>query len=104
MRERTIMLSVRVLPQEATLIRHAALAAGVSVSAWLRAAALREDPRIARLNGLHAELRRQGGLLKHLSAQGALSAQATAQALADWQRAVRSIAQEIAHAGQGLRP
>ena len=36
---------------------------------------------------VHAELRRQGGLLKHLAAQGQLGRSAPEQALADWRAA-----------------
>ncbi|MDE2175826.1 MAG: mobilization protein [Betaproteobacteria bacterium] len=103
MRERSAMLTLRVTPEEAMLIRHLADAALLTVSAYLRTKALGGDVYLPRLQSLQAELRRQGGLLKHLSAQGALSAQPTAQALADWQRAVRSI-EEMAHARQGHRP
>lgn len=103
MRERTCVLTLRVTPQEAALIRQAADAALMTVSAYLRAVALRDDAGVRRLQSLQAELRRQGGLLKLLSNQGVLAAQDSAQALADWRRALRRI-EDSAHARQGHRP
>ena len=103
MRERTVHLALRATREEATLIRHLADAALLSVSGYLRATALHGDVCLPRLRSLQAELRRQGGLLKHLTAQGALPPAAAAQALADWRTALQRIS-EVSGAGQGLRP
>ncbi|CDW95175.1 MULTISPECIES: mobilization protein [unclassified Thiomonas] len=104
MRERTTHLTLRATPAEAALIRHLANAALLTTSAYLRTMALRGDARVARLQTLHAELRRQGGLLKHLAAQGQLGRSAPEQALADWRAAVRRVCEEMDHARQGHRP
>jgi hypothetical protein len=93
MRERTVHLALRATPVEAALIRHAADAAMLTTSSYLRTLALRGDVRVARLQALHAELRRQGGLLKHLAARGLLDRHATEQALALWREAVQQIAE-----------
>ena len=93
MRERTVHLALRATPAEAALIRHAAEAAMLSTSSYLRTLALGGDGRALRLQSLQAELRRQGGLLKHLAARGALDHRATEQALALWREAVGQIAE-----------
>ncbi len=64
-RQRTVVLPLRLRPDEAALIRQKAEASGVSVSAFLRAAALGKPVRSAAHLIVVNELRRLGGLLKH---------------------------------------
>ena len=92
MRERTVHLALRATPAEAALIRHMADAAMLTTSAYLRTIALRGDTRVARLQTLQAELRRQGGLLKHLAAHGQLDRSAVEQALTQWRATIQHIA------------
>ncbi len=99
MRERTVHLALRATPAEAALIRHMADAAMLTTSAYLRTIALRGDTRVARLQTLQAELRRQGGLLKHLAARGQLDRSAVELALTQWRATIQRIA-EVADACQ----
>ena len=55
MRERTVHLALRATPAEAALIRHAAEAAMLSTSSYLRTLALGGDGRVMRLQSLQAE-------------------------------------------------
>jgi uncharacterized protein (DUF1778 family) len=64
-RQRTVVLPLRLRPDEAALIRQKAEASSVSVSAFLRAAALGKPLRAKDDVVLAKEVRRLGGLLKH---------------------------------------
>lgn len=63
-RQRTICWSVRLLPDEAALIRERAIDSGVPMSEFLRTAALGRKTRRTVDSQVINELRRMGGLLK----------------------------------------
>lgn len=65
-RNRTVNLKVRCLPAEGDAIRDRALSAGVSVSEFMRCAALGRKIRKPADIQLVNELRKLGGLQKHL--------------------------------------
>ncbi|HBN7839066.1 ribbon-helix-helix protein, CopG family [Pseudomonas aeruginosa] len=65
-RKRTVNLKVRCLPEEADEIKDKAIDAGVSVSEFLRCAALKRKTRSTIDSQIINELRRLGGLQKHL--------------------------------------
>ena len=65
-RKRTVNLKVRCLPEEADEIKDKALDSGVSVSEFLRCAALKRKTRSTIDSQIINELRRLGGLQKHL--------------------------------------
>ena len=65
-RKRVVNLKVRCLPEEADTIRDKALDSGVSVSEFLRCAALGRKTRSTIDSQIINELRRLGGLQKHL--------------------------------------
>lgn len=63
-RQRTVCLPVRLLPEEAELIKSKALDSGVPVSEFLRSAALGRKTRRTLDSQIINELRRMGGMLK----------------------------------------
>lgn len=65
-RKRVVNLKMRCLPVEADTIRDKALDSGVSVSEFLRCAALGRKTRSTIDSQIINELRRLGGLQKHL--------------------------------------
>lgn len=65
-RRRVVNLKVRCLPSEAEAIKDKALDSGVSVSEFLRCAALGRRTRSTTDSQIINELRRLGGLQKHL--------------------------------------
>lgn len=65
-RNRVVNLKVRCLPSEADAIRQKAADSGVSVSEFLRCAALGRKTRSVMDSQVINELRRLGGLQKHL--------------------------------------
>jgi hypothetical protein len=70
-RQRTENLKVRCLPSEAEEIRKKALDGGVTVSEFMRCAALGRKTRNSTLESqVINELRRLGGLQKHLFTEG----------------------------------
>lgn len=99
MRERTVHLALRATPVEAALIRHAADAALLTTSNYLRTLALRGDVRVARLQALHAELRRLGGLQKHLASKRSWQYEERQQFERITEQIVATL-RAIAHAGQ----
>ena len=72
-RKRVVNLKVRCLPEEADTIRDKALDSGVSVSEFLRCAALGRKTRSTIDSQIINELRRLGGLQKHLFYEGGKS-------------------------------
>jgi len=69
-RKRTVNLKLRCLPEEADQIKEKAIDSGVSVSEFLRCAALRRKTRSTIDSQIINELRRLGGLQKHLFTEG----------------------------------
>ena len=69
-RKRVVNLKVRCLPEEADAIRDKAMDSGVSVSEFLRCAALGRKTRSTIDSQIINELRRLGGLQKHLFTEG----------------------------------
>ena len=65
-RKRVVNLKVRCLPEESDAIRDKAMDSGVSVSEFLRCAALGRKTRSTIDSQIINELRRLGGLQKHL--------------------------------------
>ena len=98
MDRRTHMLRIRVTVDEHRAIQSAALAAGLSTSAWLRRVGAVRDPRIAALRELRGELGRQGGLLK-LVMGGGRSVDELREALAAHSRIVAMVDEELRRAG-----
>jgi len=92
-RRKTVALALRLDPQEATLIREKALDAGVTVSEFLRAAALGRKTRNTLDAQLINELRRLGGLQKkiHVDTGGRFSRE-TAEILLEIKFAIERIA------------
>jgi hypothetical protein len=69
-RNRVVNLKVRCLPCEADAIKQRAADSGVSVSEFMRCAALGRKTRSVMDSHVINELRRLGGLQKHLFNQG----------------------------------
>lgn len=92
-RRKTVALAVRLDPQEADAIREKALDAGVTVSEFLRAAALGRKTRSTLDAQVINELRRLGGLQKkiHIDTGGTYSRE-TAEILVEIKQAIERIA------------
>ena len=69
-RKRTVNLKLRCLPEEADQIKEKAIDSGVSISEFLRCAALKRKTRSTIDSQIINELRRLGGLQKHLFTEG----------------------------------
>lgn len=69
-RKRTVNLKARCLPEEADAIKDKAVDSGVTVSEFLRCAALGRKTRSTLDSQVINELRRLGGLQKHLFTNG----------------------------------
>lgn len=69
-RKRVVNLKLRCLPEEGDAIRQKAMDSGVSVSEFLRCAALGRKTRSTLDSQVINELRRLGGLQKHLFTEG----------------------------------
>lgn len=69
-RKRTVNLKLRCLPEEADKIKEKAIDSGVSISEFLRCAALKRKTRSTIDSQIINELRRLGGLQKHLFTEG----------------------------------
>jgi len=69
-RKRVVNLKTRCLPEEAEEIRSKAIDSGVTVSEFLRCAALGRKTRSTIDSQVINELRRLGGLQKHLFSEG----------------------------------
>lgn len=69
-RKRTVNLKLRCLPEEADTIKEKAIDSGVSISEFLRCAALKRKTRSTIDSQIINELRHLGGLQKHLFNEG----------------------------------
>lgn len=69
-RKKTVNLKLRCLPEEADQIKEKAIDSGVSISEFLRCAALKRKTRSTIDSQIINELRRLGGLQKHLFTEG----------------------------------
>ncbi|AAO54621.1 plasmid mobilization protein MobA [Pseudomonas syringae group genomosp. 3] len=69
-RKRIVNLKLRCLPEEADQIKEKAIDSGVSISEFLRCAALKRKTRSTIDSQIINELRRLGGLQKHLFTEG----------------------------------
>lgn len=69
-RKRTVNLKLRCLPEESDQIKEKAIDSGVSISEFLRCAALKRKTRSTIDSQIINELRRLGGLQKHLFTEG----------------------------------
>ena len=104
-RKRTVNLKLRCLPEEADEIKDKALDSGVSVSEFLRCAALKRKTRSTIDSQIINELRRLGGLQKHLFTEaGGMRAAATCQRSTPifwWRSKKQYRGLKVSHACQG---
>ncbi len=92
-RKKTVALAVRLEPGEAEAIREKAKDAGVTVSEFLRAAALGRKTRSVVEEGMINELRRLGGLQKMIhNDTGGTYSKETAAILKEIKDAIRRLA------------